>query len=145
MEDNINKYFNLIVEDKPSFIKTKNSYERSCLYKALEKYGKEKEQIWFNRKKEYIDVFCSGFMCKRHKCELSRCDDYEGDYWCDECYNWKHFLYILGKRDIESVSADCMDLGEKGDFLYKSKVTIGLNIYYINPNLNKIKSTLEII
>ena len=66
----INKYFNLIVEDKPSFITTKKSYERLCLYKALKKYGKDKEQIWFNRKKEYIDVLCSGFMCKRHKCEL---------------------------------------------------------------------------
>ena len=145
MEDNINKYLDFIIKDKPSFVETKNSYERCCLYKALEKYGKEIEQIWYNRKKKYIDIFCNGFMCKRHKCELSKCDDYEGDYWCDKCYDWKDFLYRRGKIDIESVSADCMDLGEKGDFLYKSKLTIGLNIYYINPNLRKIKSTLEII
>jgi hypothetical protein len=140
MENDINKYIGLIIKDKPSFIKTKNSYERLCIYKALEKYGKEKQQIWFNRKKEYTNVFCSGFMCKRHKCELSRCDDYEGDYWCEKCYDDKYFWYKVGKRDIESVDMNCIDIGEKGDFLYKSKVTVGLNIYYVNPNLKKIKS-----
>ena len=79
-------------------------------------------------------------MCKRHKCELSRCDDYEGDYWCEKCYDDKYFWYKVGKRDIESVDMNCIDIGEKGDFLYKSKVTVGLNIYYVNPNLKKIKS-----
>jgi hypothetical protein len=49
-------------------------------------------------------------------------------------------LFRLGKRDIESVNPDCLDLGEKGDFLYKSKVTIGLNMYYVNPGFKKIKS-----
>lgn len=140
MEDKIIKYFNLIVEKKPSFIETPNSYERLCLYKALEKYGEEKEQIWFNRKKEYIDIFCTGYMCKRHKCKLSRCDDYEGDFWCDECYNEKRFLYRIGRLDFDCVDSECIDLGEKGDFLYKSKVTIGLNIYYTKPNL-KVKTT----
>jgi hypothetical protein len=138
MESKINEYFDFIVEQKPHFIPTKNKYERLCVYKALEKYTQEKEQIWCNRKKEYIDIFCKGFLCKRHKCELSRCDDYEGNFWCDKCYNHKYFLYRIGKLDIEDVSEDCVDVGEKGDFLYKSKVTVGLNIYYTQPNL-KIK------
>lgn len=137
MENNINKYINLITKYKPPFVKTINSYERLCLYKALEKYGKEKEQIWFNRKKEYVDIFCSGFMCKNHKCKLFRCDDYEGVYWCEKCYDDKYFLYKVGKRDIESVDMDCIDLGEKGDFLYRSKVIVGLNMYYVNPNKKK--------
>lgn len=34
MENDINKYIDLIIKDKPSFIKTNNSYERLCLYKA---------------------------------------------------------------------------------------------------------------
>lgn len=79
-------------------------------------------------------------MCKRHKCELSRCDDYEGDYWCEKYYEYKYFLYKVGKKGIESVDMNCVDIGEKGDFLYKSKVIVGLNIYYVNPNLKKIKS-----
>ena len=126
MENDINKYIELIIKDKPSFIKTINSYERLCLYKALEKYGKEKEQIWFNRKKEYIDIFCKGYMCKRHRCKLSVCDDYNGDYRCDKCGEWEE---LYGYQ-----------LLNEGDFLCKSKVTVGLNIYYVNPNLKKIKS-----
>lgn len=134
MENDINKYIELITKDKPSFVKTKNSYERLCLYKALEKYGKEKEQIWFNRKKEYIDTFCNSFMCKKHKCKLSRYDDYEGEYWCEKCADHKYFLYKI------ELMPCCVDVGYKGDLLYKSKVTVGLNIYYTNPNLKKIKS-----
>lgn len=139
MEDNIKKYFNLI-KNKPSFIATKNTYERLCLYKALEKYGKEESKIWYNRRKENVDILCDGFVCKRHKCKLSKCDDYEGDYWCEKCHNYKHFLYRIGKKDIEDVDMNCIDLGEAGDFLYRSKVVVGLNIYYTNPNLKKIKS-----
>lgn len=139
MEKNINKYFDLINKDKPSFIETKNSYERLCLYKALEKYGKEKEQIWFNRKKEYVKIFSKKYMCKRHKCKLSRCDEYEGDYWCDECYHEDYILYEEGK--LRFPSNNCKELLEPGDFLYKSKVVVGLNIYYTNPKLTYIKST----
>jgi len=53
-------------------------------------------------------------MYKRHKCELSRCNDDEGDYWCEKCYDYKYFfLYKVGKRDIESVDTYCIDIGEK--------------------------------
>ena len=139
MEKKINTYFDLIKKNKPIFIPTKNSYDRLCLYKALEKYKREKNQIWYNRKKKYIDVFCNGYMCKLHKCELSRCDEFEGDFWCDECYYYKKFLYDRGKRDwFDSV---CIELGEKGDFLYKTKATIGLNIYYKKPIVKCIKDT----
>lgn len=84
------------------------------MYKALlEKYGKEIEQILYNRKKKYIDIICNGFMCKRHKCKLSKCDDYDGYYWRYECYDYKHFLYRFGKRYIESVFVDFMYLEKK--------------------------------
>ena len=32
IEENINKFFYLIIKEKHSFVKTKNTYERLCLY-----------------------------------------------------------------------------------------------------------------
>lgn len=124
-------FYELLVNEMPTFIATKNSYERYQLYQALEKYGIEHDRIWFNRKKEYINMYATGYRCKKHKEPLSRCDDYEGDFWCDECAHYKYRLYERGITDY--FDNCCMYLAEPGDFLWKSRVTVGLNIYYTKP------------
>ncbi len=63
MDNNVDKYFNMIVETKPTFVETKNSYERLCLYKALEKYGKEINPIYYNRKKRNLRMLFVTLEC----------------------------------------------------------------------------------
>lgn len=46
----LDEYYYLLVNKKPKIIKTDSSYERYFLYKALEKYSKNYNEIWSQRK-----------------------------------------------------------------------------------------------
>ena len=45
----INQYYVDIVMNKPDYIEVNNSYERYCLYTALEKYSSNWQSVWFNK------------------------------------------------------------------------------------------------
>lgn len=51
IDANSEKYYNMLY-DNVECVKTTNSYERLCVYNALEKYGNENGNIWCQRKKE---------------------------------------------------------------------------------------------
>ena len=123
----IDRYYDLLVNKKPKFIKTDSSYERFFLYKALEKYSKDNE-IWSQRKKEYIKS--SSYFCKEHKCKLKTIDCNNGiDEFFYECKRCEDYLDPLDTEDFLSPKEHC----------YKIKKVIGLNIFYENPNIHKIK------
>ena len=123
----IDRYYDLLVNKKPKFIKTDSSYERFFLYKALEKYSKDNE-IWSQRKKEYIKS--SSYFCKEHKCKLKTIDCNNGiDEFFYECKRCEDYLDPLDTEDFLSPKEHC----------YKIKKIIGLNIFYENPNIPKIK------
>lgn len=52
-KDNIDKYYVMLCDDI-NFIPTINNFERYCVYMALEKYAINKQDIWCQRKKEWI-------------------------------------------------------------------------------------------
>ena len=118
----IDRYYDLLVNKRPKFIKTDSSYERFFLYKALEKYSKDNNEIWSQRKKEYIKS--SSYFCKEHKCKLKTIDEFF--YECKRC---EDYLDPLDTEDFLSPKEHC----------YKIKKVIGLNIFYENPNIPKIK------
>ena len=47
--EKIDLYYNNIVINKPNYIEVKNSYERCCVYEALQKYASNCESVWFNK------------------------------------------------------------------------------------------------
>ena len=123
----IDRYYDLLVNKKPKFIKTDSSYERFFLYKALEKYSKDNE-IWSQRKKEYIKS--SSYFCKEHKCKLKTIDCNNGiDEFFYECKRCEDYLDPLDTEDLLSPKEHC----------YKVKKIIGLTIFYENPNIPKIQ------
>lgn len=109
-----------IVQKKPKFIKTTNSYDRKIVYKALEEilliYNLK---IKCNRSKQWVSQFAKKTMCYKHKCELTGACDCCSDPWCngpncEQCGKWE----------------DCRFAVEKGDFMYKSKICVGINLFY---------------
>jgi len=124
----IDRYYNLLVNKKPKFIKTNSSYERFFLYEALDKYSKNNNEIWSQRKKEYIKS--SSSFCKEHKCKLKTIDCNNGiDEFFYECKKCEYSIDPLNTDAFLSPEEHC----------YKVKRVIGLNIFYENPNIPKIK------
>uniref|UniRef100_A0A6C0EC18 Uncharacterized protein n=1 Tax=viral metagenome TaxID=1070528 RepID=A0A6C0EC18_9ZZZZ len=128
-DNNINKYYDMLCQ-KVKFIPTTNTYERYCVYSAIEKYSKTQGDIWTQRKNDWIEQTAKYNMCKKHMCPLAYNDEYEGDYGCEECgncYTNGNFCRFYGDQ--------CEYLVYKDDVLWKTKTTVGLNIFYEDPKI----------
>ena len=124
----LERFYDLLINKRPNFIKTNSSYERFFLYKALEKYSKENNEIWSQRKKEYVNS--SFHFCKEHKCKLVTYDNNNG---IDEFfYKCKKCEYLIDPLDTD-------DYLSPKEHNFKIKKVIGLNIFYKNPKIPKIK------
>lgn len=116
----VNKYYQQIINDKPTFIQTKNSFERKCVYTALEQINTNlKLKISCNRNKIIIKPIANATMCQKHFKSLSgSCDDctdpFCGGPYCEDCS-----LYDYCRHAIEI-----------GDEMYSSKIINGINLYY---------------
>lgn len=119
-----NHYVNIVM-NKPEFIQVNNSYERYCVYKALERYAFNWQSIWFNKsyKKEpkYAEKntckYC--FRRKRNSINIEEWEheDVEGDfcydyYKCNTCQN----IYASVWRE--------------DDFMFIERKVYKINIYY---------------
>jgi hypothetical protein len=104
----IETYFHLLTSKKPSFIETTNANDIYCLYKALEKYRKEKGILWGRMKESEVDVFY---------------DNSDTKLWCHECCYYKNGCKY----------PDCL-LFEKERFI-NTKRMMGMYIYYTSPFL----------
>jgi hypothetical protein len=122
---NIQKYYDTIVNDTPSFIDVKNSYERYCLYAALEKYANDIKTIYFNKSRKKEKRYASIDTCKycfkiKHDTNVIEWDTYYGDdfgFHCKECNNKYAKVW------------------EKGDEMFTEKKIYKINIYYEKPNI----------
>jgi hypothetical protein len=109
-----------IINTKPQFVETKNSYERKIVYKALEHLELQHNIIVnCNRFKKWIPQIANKDMCSKHKCYLSGGCDCCSDPWCcgpncSECGKWNICRYAV----------------YEGDEMYKSKICVGVNLYY---------------
>lgn len=118
-EAKVQQIFDILINDKPTMIKTHNTYDRSCVYEALERYpGK----IWCQRYKVLKKEIAEYPQCKKHRRSLSGgcdccCDPFCCGPYCDMCGNYEY----------------CRHAADVGDELYPYKATVGLNIFYEKP------------
>lgn len=120
MKNKIEQTVKLILETLPSFIETKNSYERKIIYESIQYLNSQHNlNIKCNRSFKWIDQFATHSMCYKHKSPLLGGCDCCSDPWCSGPYCTKcgHHKY-------------CSYAVEQGDLMYKSKTCVGLNLYY---------------
>lgn len=120
-----------IIDTQPSYIQTPNPYVRLTVYKALDEYVKDHDKVWIMRKNEKQVQYAKYTMCYRHKCNLTGAcdccsDPFCGGPYCEECDDSIYARWANKRGD----DYYCPYAVEKGDEMYKSKVTVGLYIYY---------------
>ncbi len=128
----IKKHYINILMNKPDFIEVKNSYERYCVYSALEEYSSKWQSVWFNKsyKKEirYAQKHTCKFCFKKKQNyenvnEWDEGDDYYGDvvgcyYNCNTCG---------GNR---------VAVWKEGHKMFMEKIPYKINIFYRRPKKN---------
>lgn len=128
-KNKIDEMMNFIVNTRPKFIETKNSYDRRIVYEALEKIELLYNIIInCNRSKKWVAQFADRDMCSKHKCSLIGGCTCCSDPWCcgpncENCGRWSYCRYAV----------------YEGDEMYKAKMCIGINLYYDNEQKIKFK------
>lgn len=122
MEKKVDLFMEKIRIERPNFIATNNSFERKCVYTALENINRTDDiKILCNRKKEWKEIYAHDNICKKHNKKLSGSCDLCDDPWCCGPYC----------EDCESQYVDyCAHGVNEGDYLYKSRICVGINLYY---------------
>ena len=123
----LDKFYEMLVKEKPNFISTPTNYHRRLLYLTLERYGKEHGEIWCQRKKEYVRWNVN--FCRKHKIKLETRYNtllQENFFHCSEC------LETIDPEDTERYLTP-------SEHQYQTRQVVGLNIFYTNPKIKKIK------
>ena len=123
----LDRFYEMLVKEKPNFISTPTNYHRRLLYLTLEKYAKEQGDIWCQRKKEYVRWNVN--FCQKHKIKLeTRYNSFlkENLFYCSEC------LQTIDQEDTELYITP-------EEHQCQTRQVVGLNIFYTNPNIKKIK------
>ncbi len=124
MDKDINKVFNILkTSTLPVIIPVHNSYERLCVYKAIEHY----EQVMIiklikQRIHEWTDLKPKCVKCKRHWLDACGGCTECNDVWCTGPYCKKGCSLIMGSKFI--------DPDDKP--LHKTKIITGIRISYSN-------------
>lgn len=125
----INEMVNFILNTKPNFIETKNSYDRKIIYESLEKIELLYNiTINCNRSKKWVAQFADRDMCSKHKYGLTGGCTCCSDPWCcgpncEKCGRWRVCRYAV----------------YEGDEMYKSKICVGINLHYDDQQKIKFK------
>lgn len=139
--DIINKYYADIVMRNPSYLEVGNTYERYCVYRALEKYAENWNSIWFNKSYKKEPKYASENICKycyrknrkqnivEHEVEDVEDRTSQEYFWCKNCCDMYKTRYHG-------------EIWEEGDFMYLRKVAYRINIYYTQPKI-KTRSFLH--
>jgi len=121
----IHQYYVHIVMNKPNFIEVKNSYERYCVYMALEQYATDWQTVWFNKSYKKEAKYATHNICKycfRKKKHYHNVEEWEHeDMERDFCY------YYYKCNNCNDIYAE---VWEKGDFMFLEKIPYKINIYY---------------
>jgi hypothetical protein len=123
----LDRFYEMLVKEKPNFISTKTNYHRRLLYLTLEKYGKEQGKIWCQRKKENV-VWNINF-CRKHRIPLETIYHnlfQDNLFYCSEC------LQTIDQEDTELYITP-------EEHQCQTRQVVGLNIFYKYPNIKKIK------
>lgn len=123
-EERIEEYYHKIIE-KPKSIEVKNSYDRYCVYEALEKYSLNFGAVSHNKSYKKEQKYAKENTCKychRKKkiatnIEEWKHEDSEGD-WC--------FYY----HKCHTCNDKYANVWRKEDFMYEEKIPYKINIYY---------------
>lgn len=122
----IEKHYINIVMNKPDYIEVKNTYERYCVYEALQQYASNWQSVWFNKsyKKENRHAkkdTCKFCFRKKQNCEnITECQNGD-DYYGDETYNSK----------CNTCNNMYASIWSKGDVMFVEKIPHKINIFYV--------------
>lgn len=121
----ITQYFVNIVMNKPNYIEVKNSYERYCVYMALQQYAYNWQSVWFNKSYKKEMRYAEKDTCKycfRKKQNYENITEWEegDDYYADESYHYKCNTCVNRYASIWS----------KGDAMFLEKIPNKINIFY---------------
>lgn len=124
------QYYVDIVMNKPNFIKVQNSFERFCLYTALEQYARDFNTVWFNKSYKKEPVYADTDLCKYcfRKNRSCKIEEWEKDDW--ESYFGGEFHY-----HCKTCNNFYADVWVKGDFMFIKKTPCKINIYYEQPSM----------
>ena len=135
-ERKIYQYYVDILMNKPDYIIVNNSYERYCVYSALEKYALNWQSVWFNKSykktirysQENTCKYCFGkknkasSLLKYVKINEKNITEWEegDDYYGDETYNYK----------CNTCNNSYATIWRKDDPMFMEKIPYKINIFY---------------
>jgi hypothetical protein len=115
-----NNYIQQITQTKPTFIATANSFQRKCVFSAIEKINETIDtKITCNRKHGWYRPIATRTMCQKHKTGLRGACDCCSDPFCEGPY-----------CDMCSFTTYCKHAVDVGDKMYKTKVVVGINLFH---------------
>lgn len=126
----ISQYYVNIVMNKPDYIEVKNTYERYCVYDALQQYASNWQSVWFNKSYKKENRYAKKDTCKycfRKKKNYENITEWEkgDDYYGDETY------YYKCNTCCNSWSSRWTPIWKKGDIMFVEKIPYRINIFYI--------------
>jgi hypothetical protein len=121
----VEQYYNDIVTNKPNCIEVNNSYERYCVYEALQKYALNWHSVWFNKSYKKEIRYSQKNTCKycfRKKNNPENITEWEegDDYYGDESYHYK----------CNTCGDKYANIWREGDEMFIEKIPYKINIYY---------------
>lgn len=121
-ETKINTYLVEMIANKPSYIETTNSYERFCVYSALEKYANCCGPVWCNKSYNKCSLYANKTICKR--C-MGSVKEYDVEEYETYCGGYTYYLCNKCNRKV--------DVWYEDDFMYILRYPYRINIYYDKP------------
>jgi hypothetical protein len=124
-EKTIKQYYNNIITNKSNYIEVKNSYERYCVYEALQQYAINCQSVWFNKSYNKEIKYAQKDTCKfcfRKKKDSTNITEWEegDDYYGDEVYHYK----------CNTCGDKYANIWKKGEFMFMNKIPYKINIFY---------------
>ena len=122
----INQYYADIVMNKPNYIEVNNSYERYCIYEALQIYASKWQSVWFNKLYKEEIRYALKDTCKycfRKKNNSENITEWEEDGW--ESYFGGDVHYKCNTcGDIDAT------IWREGVVMFIDKIPYKINIFY---------------
>lgn len=122
----IDKYYVEIVMNKPSCIEIKNSYERYCVYKALNKYALNWNDLWFNKSYKKKIKYASEDTCKycfKHKNNSKNITEWETNQYENYCGGNVYYK-------CNTCNNNHAKIWKKNDKMFTEKQPYKINIFY---------------
>jgi hypothetical protein len=120
----VQQYYNDIRMNKPDYINVNTSYDRYCVYEALQQYAVDFQSVWFNKLYKKEIKYAKKDICKncfRKKKNYENVVEYEIED--SEDYTSTYYFYCNTCNGEVSV-------WEEGQRMFVEKIPYRINIYY---------------